>query len=239
MDVELWQQTRTRMGQHQTVYTGKLKGLQLALATLHATQTADRPLVALLSLNNTSALTHATDPAPLSAQHLRLTIRQAFENLERTKKDITVHLLWLPGHVGIAGNKAADVEVKEAVRDQESAALERERERATRTHAPKGSHSLCASHGRAQRRLQRRGLQVGGGEAASPLPRQVGRPQASPSHWLPRSRRQCWLSCHGLSAKARPQARHHSAVERRVGGAISRSPVCPRRQGRLDCPPVL
>ncbi|CDR48848.1 hypothetical protein NBRC10512_005718 [Rhodotorula toruloides] len=56
-DVGLWQRERRKMGQRQTVYTGELEGLRLALASLLVTQTADSPLVALVSLDNTAALT--------------------------------------------------------------------------------------------------------------------------------------------------------------------------------------
>ncbi|BGP73832.1 hypothetical protein NBRC10513v2_007250 [Rhodotorula toruloides] len=71
VDIELWQRERKGMGQRQTVYTGELEGLRMALSSLLITQTADTPLAALISLNNTSAHTHSTDPTPSSGQHLR------------------------------------------------------------------------------------------------------------------------------------------------------------------------
>lgn len=76
------------MGQLQTVHMGELEGLHL--------QTADQPLAALISLNNTFALTHSTNPGPLSGQYLHLTIWQAFGQLKRTRADIHVSLSWLP-----------------------------------------------------------------------------------------------------------------------------------------------
>lgn len=97
--VKRWQRDRKGMGQHQTVYTCKLEGLRLALYTLLVTQTADLPLAALISLDVTSALTHSTDLALSSGQHLRLAIRHIFEVLKRTRKDLDVHLSWSPGHV--------------------------------------------------------------------------------------------------------------------------------------------
>ncbi|GAA6058001.1 hypothetical protein NBRC10513_007309 [Rhodotorula toruloides] len=63
MDVGLWQRERRKMGQHQTVYTGELEGLRLALASLLLTQTADSLLTTLISLDNTRAHPlHRPDP---------------------------------------------------------------------------------------------------------------------------------------------------------------------------------
>ncbi|BGO95168.1 hypothetical protein JCM10020v2_006880 [Rhodotorula toruloides] len=122
------------MGQRQSVYTGELEGLRLALSSLLATQPADPPLPVLFSLNNTSALSHSTDLTPSSGQHLRLAIQQAFEKLARTQKDLLVSLSWSPGHVGIEGNEAADVEAKEAVREAEESAREREERKELKAH---------------------------------------------------------------------------------------------------------
>ncbi|BGP33164.1 hypothetical protein JCM10296v2_004958 [Rhodotorula toruloides] len=91
-NIRLWQREKKEMGQQQTVYTGKLEGLRLALSSLLVTQTADTPLHVLISLDNTSALTHSTDLTPSSGQHIRLAIRRTFEELKRTRVDLQVSL---------------------------------------------------------------------------------------------------------------------------------------------------
>uniref|UniRef100_A0A0K3CPZ3 BY PROTMAP: gi/342318905/gb/EGU10861.1/ Pol-like protein [Rhodotorula glutinis ATCC 204091] n=2 Tax=Rhodotorula toruloides TaxID=5286 RepID=A0A0K3CPZ3_RHOTO len=131
VEVEGWETASKGMGQHQTVYAGELQGILLALKAVQ--QTADAPSHVLLSVDNTSALTHSTDPAPTPGQYLRLAIRKALEELERTCVS-TIHLSWLPGHVGVVGNEVADLAAKEAVRAMESAERERERRKERRTH---------------------------------------------------------------------------------------------------------
>ncbi|GAA6057931.1 hypothetical protein NBRC10513_006511 [Rhodotorula toruloides] len=56
VDDELWQRERRGMGQRQTIYTGKFEGLRLALSSLPITQTADAPLVTLVSLSTIRGL---------------------------------------------------------------------------------------------------------------------------------------------------------------------------------------
>uniref|UniRef100_A0A0K3CQ65 BY PROTMAP: gi/342320283/gb/EGU12224.1/ Pol-like protein [Rhodotorula glutinis ATCC 204091] n=1 Tax=Rhodotorula toruloides TaxID=5286 RepID=A0A0K3CQ65_RHOTO len=132
VEVEGWETRSKGLGQHQTVYAGELEGIRMAL---HAVlQTADRPPHILLSVDNTSALTHLTDPAPTSGQHLRLAIRGTFEKLKRTCVSTTIILSWSPGHVGVAGNEVADLAAKDAVRLMESAAREREKRKERKTH---------------------------------------------------------------------------------------------------------
>ncbi|GAA6058141.1 hypothetical protein NBRC10513_004917 [Rhodotorula toruloides] len=106
----------------------------MLLALEAVQQTADPPSHVLLSVDNTSALTHSTDPAPTSGQHLRLAIRRTFEQLQCTVVSTIVLLSWSPGHTGVVGNGVADLAAKEAVRAMESAAREREQRRERRAH---------------------------------------------------------------------------------------------------------
>ncbi|GAA6043784.1 hypothetical protein NBRC10512_004512, partial [Rhodotorula toruloides] len=128
-----WPETTSKgLGQHQTVYAGELQGILLALQAVQ--YTADAPSHVLISVDNTCALTHSTDPSPTSGQHLRLAIRQMFEDLQRTLVSTQILLSWSPGHVGVAGNEVADMMAKEAVRRWESAAREREQRKERKTH---------------------------------------------------------------------------------------------------------
>ncbi|EMS22840.1 reverse transcriptase [Rhodotorula toruloides NP11] len=124
VEVEEWESRSKGLGQCQTVYAGELAGIHLALQAVQ--HTADPPPHILLSVDNTSALSHSTDPSPSSGQYLRLTNRGLLEEIRRTQVSTTIHLSWSPGHVGVVRNEAADLAAKEAVRKLESAARELE-----------------------------------------------------------------------------------------------------------------
>ncbi|CDR38686.1 RHTO0S03e12178g1_1 [Rhodotorula toruloides] len=113
-------------------YSGELQGILLALQAVQ--DTANPPSHVLFSVDNTSALTHSTDPNPSSGQYLRLAIRRAFQERRRTCVSTTILLSWSPGHVGVVGNEVADLAAKEAVREMESAERAREQRKERRTH---------------------------------------------------------------------------------------------------------
>jgi hypothetical protein len=106
----------------------------MLLALQAVRQAANAPAQIVFSLNNTSALTHSTDPAPTSGQHLCLAIRRTLEELKHTHVSTSVLLSSSPGHVGVAGTEVADLAAKEAVREWVSVAREREKQRERKTH---------------------------------------------------------------------------------------------------------
>ncbi|BGP36097.1 Pre-mRNA-splicing helicase BRR2 [Rhodotorula toruloides] len=110
------------------MYAGELQGILLALQAVQYTTDASHILI---SVDNTSALTHSTYPSLTSGQHLRLAVRQMFKDLQRTLLSTQIFLSWSPGHVSIAGNEVADMMAKDAVQTWQSAAREQRKERKT------------------------------------------------------------------------------------------------------------
>lgn len=90
-----------------TVYSGKLIGLELALRIVEDHLEVDK-LIAIFTNNQ----------APIAAIK---TARQQSDHfvLKRIASEIqilneNIHIHWIPAHVGVPGNEAADIAAKEA-----------------------------------------------------------------------------------------------------------------------------
>ncbi|GAA5848396.1 hypothetical protein JCM8547_004502 [Rhodosporidiobolus lusitaniae] len=107
----------TSMGQFQTVYAAELVGIRLALDVLDRLAPffpPNEPLHAYLFLDNQSAASNfcSTDASP--GQSLRLENLTRYRTLKRKHPHLHLNLHWVPGHVGVEGNEAADLAAKEA-----------------------------------------------------------------------------------------------------------------------------
>ncbi|GAA5976446.1 hypothetical protein JCM11641_006013 [Rhodosporidiobolus odoratus] len=107
------------LGKHQPVYAAELVGVQLALSTVTAILASrpnpdSVPTPIHLFLDNQSAVLNSCSPAPTSGQHLRRKNLTLYHSLLSTfpRASLTVH--WVPGHVGVDGNEAADAAAKTA-----------------------------------------------------------------------------------------------------------------------------
>ncbi|GAA5989305.1 hypothetical protein JCM11641_006107 [Rhodosporidiobolus odoratus] len=107
------------MGQHQPVYAAELVDLRLALLTIPAIlafrpspQSSPTPIH--LFLDNQSAVLNSCSPASTSAQHLRRHNLTLYHSLLSTFTHVSLTVHWVPGHVGVEGNEAADEAAKKA-----------------------------------------------------------------------------------------------------------------------------
>ncbi|GAA6006002.1 hypothetical protein JCM10207_007303 [Rhodosporidiobolus poonsookiae] len=139
------------LGQHQTVYVSELVGVNLGITTIHAMLDArpPAPVTAHLFLDNQSAVSNSFSPLASSGQQLRRRNRTAYLNLVRAHPHLRLMVHWVPGHVGVDGNEAAD----EAAKDAAGAAVDGEEggqyveqvDMATGAELPKSAAALLAA----------------------------------------------------------------------------------------------
>ncbi|GAA6025710.1 hypothetical protein JCM10207_008978, partial [Rhodosporidiobolus poonsookiae] len=113
------------MGQSQSVYAAELEGARLALATSIPLVPAGFRAI-LVALDNQSVLLQPFSPSPSAGQSLRLALCTLARHLNKTEPGCALTLLWVPGHVGVDGNKRADELAKSAAesRDEDDATVE-------------------------------------------------------------------------------------------------------------------
>jgi ribonuclease HI len=91
----------------QTMYAAELKGIEMALARL---QRQPAPGTAVILTNNQAAIQACGSLKRSSGQHILCDIVRHLEAL----RGWDIRLQWIPGHVGVAGNKQANKLAKQA-----------------------------------------------------------------------------------------------------------------------------
>ncbi|GAA5998190.1 hypothetical protein JCM11641_002667, partial [Rhodosporidiobolus odoratus] len=107
------------MGQHQPVYAAELVGVRLALSTISAMLASrsapeSAPTPIHLFLDNQSAVLNSCSPASTSGQHLRRYNLTLYRSLLSAYPHVSLTVHWVPGHIGVEGNEAADAAAKTA-----------------------------------------------------------------------------------------------------------------------------
>lgn len=110
------QQTRSvHMGTEttSTVYSAELRGISLALqiAKEYAERNGSRQTVAIYT-DNQAAITSTAKPEGQSGAYILKEIAQQIQDIQ--DKGRLVKIRWIPAHVGVPGNEAADRAAKEA-----------------------------------------------------------------------------------------------------------------------------
>ncbi|GAA6025715.1 hypothetical protein JCM10207_008980 [Rhodosporidiobolus poonsookiae] len=134
------------MGQSQSVYAAELEGARLALATAIPLAPVGFHAI-LLALDNQSVLLQPFSPSPSAGQQGRLALRSLARYLTETAPECVLTFLWVPGHVGVDGNKRADELAKRAAEVGE--------EELSRMSSEWSEYSGCELHGETR--------EVGGG----------------------------------------------------------------------------
>lgn len=90
-----------------TVYSGKLIGLELALRIVEDHLEVDK-LIAIFT-NNQASIAAIKTARQQSDQFVPKRIASEIQILNKN-----IHIHWIPAHVGVPGNEAADIAAKEA-----------------------------------------------------------------------------------------------------------------------------
>lgn len=97
-----------------TVYAAELQGIAMATGMARgAKETTDPDLWAVnIYTDNQAAIRSAAKPGAQSGQYLLQRIAKGVDSLHRLKVQVRIH--WIPAHVGVPGNEAADKAAKAA-----------------------------------------------------------------------------------------------------------------------------
>ena len=95
-----------------TVYSGELIGLELALKIVEDHPEIDRPIT--IFTDNQASIAAVKIPKQQSCQFVLERLATMIQTLNKN-----IHIHWIPVHVGVPGNEAADIAAKEATRWRE------------------------------------------------------------------------------------------------------------------------
>ena len=95
-----------------TVYSGELFGMTLALGMILKRATIHHSRKVILCIDNQAAIRAIHKLAAISGQQFVKVIVWLIDNVRRMGYEVQLH--WVPAHIGIAGNEAADIAAKQA-----------------------------------------------------------------------------------------------------------------------------
>ncbi|GAA6045653.1 hypothetical protein JCM8097_000483, partial [Rhodosporidiobolus ruineniae] len=109
LEEDLWADRKETLGQYRGVYEAELFGIHLAVSSIPQLFPIPSTTATLHILaDNTSALTAPADPRPTPGQSTRLATLAALRHAHKARPHVSIKLTWVPGHVGVEGNKRAD-----------------------------------------------------------------------------------------------------------------------------------
>jgi ribonuclease HI len=99
------------------VYAAELAAIKLAVDIVQAApRTYDK---CVIYTDSQPAIKATAKPGQQSGQSILTSVIDAFETLQDQQSDIEISLVWVPGHMNIAGNEEADKAAKEAARSRD------------------------------------------------------------------------------------------------------------------------